>query len=295
MHYSKLNSLEIPQILENLEIQQNVLNIAALKSIVSKENSSSVSKPFRSNHFSFILIKKGILNLKVNLFEYILKENEIIIIPPTSIRQFSFDGTVEYYALLFTPQFLMESGFYQKHFKLFPFFSDESKAYLSLEVVQVEFFTRLVDLIKIKITATENKKADDNIIELLFQAFLLELIYQYEQINSENSSINKNDLIYRFLTTLPKFFRENREVKFYANKLYVNPKYLTQVLTKKTGKSARDYINEIVLLEAKVLLDNPKNTIRDIAEDLNFSDQFHFTNFFKKNSGMTPTKYRNKI
>ena len=278
-----------------MDIQQNVEDITALHIVASGNRSSGISKPFRSNHFSVIIVTQGILKIKVNLFDYVLEKDDIIIISPAFIRQLSIDGEVEYYMLLFTPKILSSTGLYQKHFRLFPFFSNESRSYLSLQPEEAIFLTKLIDLLKDRITSKIHLKRDEQIIELLFQSFLIQLISNFEAVAKENNSINKNDLIYRFLIMLPNHFKENREVNYYADKLFVNPKYLTQVLTKKTGRSARDYITQIVLMEAKVLLDNPGNSIKDIAEELNFSDQFHFTHFFKKYIGMTPTEYRKKI
>ncbi|MCB0458901.1 MAG: AraC family transcriptional regulator, partial [Flavobacteriaceae bacterium] len=59
-----------------------------------------------------------------------------------------------------------------------------------------------------------------------------------------------------------------------------------------SGKSTSQLINEIVVMEAKIMLDNPKLTISQIAQELQFSNQSFFGKFFKKNTGISPSNYR---
>jgi AraC-like DNA-binding protein len=70
-------------------------------------------------------------------------------------------------------------------------------------------------------------------------------------------------------------------------------KYLSQVLKEKTGRTARSYIIQMVILEAKVLLDRLDLSILQIADELHFSNPFHFSRFFKKYTSVTPSAYRN--
>lgn len=291
----ELFSLEIPEILNNLGVKNSLSEVTVIHSNQLKKIESEEGRPFRSDHFSIIIILKGTLGLRVNLFDYRMKENDVIIITPTSIRQFAFAEDVEYYAILFKTDYLFRSGLFQKHFKLVPLFNDDIHAYMNLRSSEIQTIAKIADLLKGKIVQENKTDSDLTIIDLFFQSLILQLISYSESIDDMDNSINKNDLIYRFLTLLPKHFRQEREVNFYADQLFVNAKYLTQVLTSKTNKSARDYIVEIVTLEAKVLLDNPKNTVKDVAESLNFSDQFHFSHFFKKSTGKTPTQYRKGI
>ncbi|HOZ97789.1 MAG TPA: helix-turn-helix domain-containing protein [Niabella sp.] len=289
-----LLTLELSEILSNLQIQHQVEGIAVLHNAYENQNHSIESKFFRSQHFSVIIVTKGKLNLNINLFKYELAENDLIIIPPSAIKQFSFQNKVEYFALLFTPQYLFDSGFFQKQLQLFSFFDSEVCTKLSLSGKDAHFTISTIELIQEKLKHSENTKTQQSIIVLLFQAIILHLISFTETEEKQIKSIYQKDLVYRFLTLLPKSFKENREVHFYAQKLNVNPKYLTQILRKKTGKSARDFITEMVVMEAKVLLDHPKNTIGNIAEQLNFSDQFHFSHFFKKYTGHSPLQYRHQ-
>ena len=81
-------------------------------------------------------------------------------------------------------------------------------------------------------------------------------------------------------------------VNFYANLLYVTPKHLSICVKEITGKPCGELIDERVVAEAKALLHNQELTVAHVAEELNFSDQFFFSKYFKKCTGMSPKHCR---
>jgi len=83
-------------------------------------------------------------------------------------------------------------------------------------------------------------------------------------------------------------------VQHYADELNVSRKYLSEVIKKHSGKTASDWISEMVILEAKVLLQNKKMSINQISDLLHFSDQSVFGRFFKNYEGISPLEYRKK-
>src|SRR5699024_7196307 len=99
-------------------------------------------------------------------------------------------------------------------------------------------------------------------------------------------------LLIQFKALLADHFIEERNVAFYAEKMHLTPKYFSTLIKKTSGKTAGDWINEKLLLEAKVRLQNQAWSIAQIAENLNFSDPSHFGRFFRKHTGMSPTAYR---
>jgi AraC-like DNA-binding protein len=59
-----------------------------------------------------------------------------------------------------------------------------------------------------------------------------------------------------------------------------------------TNKTCGEMIDEIVIMEAKIMLDDLGLSVATVAEQLQFSDQFFFSKFFKKHTGITPSKYK---
>lgn len=81
-------------------------------------------------------------------------------------------------------------------------------------------------------------------------------------------------------------------VAFYASKLSLTPKYLSKVIRQNSGKTAGEWIEEYVILEAKALLKSTNKTIQQITDELNFSTQSFFGKYFKRRVGLSPKEYR---
>ena len=98
----------------------------------------------------------------------------------------------------------------------------------------------------------------------------------------------------QFKHLLEKNFLQWREVKQYAAQLHITPKYLSEAVKDTTGKTPRDLINDVLLLESKVLLGSTGKSITEIAHYLGFEDQSHFSRFLKQHTGHSPTEWRKK-
>ena len=122
-----------------------------------------------------------------------------------------------------------------------------------------------------------------------FQSF-----YERSQMTQEHDiRTRKDDLFARFIDTVQKHYRENRQVIFYADKLCISPKYLSSVIHEYSGKYATEWIDEYVIMDAKALLRSSNNTIKEICSILNFANQSLFAKYFKQHTGMTPREFRN--
>lgn len=98
----------------------------------------------------------------------------------------------------------------------------------------------------------------------------------------------------QFKHLVEKNFLHIREVKKYAAMLHVTPKHLSEVVKINTGKSPRDIINDMLLMESKVLLGSTDKTVTEIGYQLHFEDQSHFNHFIKQHTGCTPLQLRKK-
>lgn len=137
-------------------------------------------------------------------------------------------------------------------------------------------------------------------IKKIIQHQLLALYYQQHsdlvQIESPNKKDSKQEqLCTQFLRLVEKNYQRERLVGFYAEKLSLTPKYLSQQIKEHTGKSANDWIDEFVMLEAKALLRSSILSIQQISDKLNFPDQSSFGKYFKVHAGISPKEYRNQI
>ena len=124
-------------------------------------------------------------------------------------------------------------------------------------------------------------------------------LLQSHQVNIKSSS-RAMELVNQFKIILNENFKsllENKtdkiiSIKEIANQLNVHPNYLGNVIKDETGKQANHWIQNRTQAEAQALLKNSTKTISEIAYIFGFTDNTHFTKFFKKNIGITPSEFR---
>lgn len=86
-----------------------------------------------------------------------------------------------------------------------------------------------------------------------------------------------------------------RQIKFYADKLCLDPKYASQLIKQASGRMAGDWIQDRVILEAKLLLLDGNHNVQQVADALNFTSQSFFGKYFKNATGMSPKAYKESM
>lgn len=119
-------------------------------------------------------------------------------------------------------------------------------------------------------------------------------ILQMESVERESSvyAVMCEEEFNQFMKELARHYMQHRSVGFYAAQLHLTPKYLTTIIRKTTGRTASDWIDDYVVLEAKNLLKYSTMSIQEVAYYLSFPNQSFFGKYFKEHTGLTPTAYR---
>ncbi len=131
----------------------------------------------------------------------------------------------------------------------------------------------------------------------MLQAALYEMmdINLQNQPEYETQRTRKEEIMAKFILTVSEHFRKERQVSFYAHKLFITPKHLSSVVKEISGRTAGDWIENYVVMEAKVLLKTTDMTIQEIALYLNFANQSFFGKYFKHHTGFSPSTYRKQF
>ncbi len=135
-------------------------------------------------------------------------------------------------------------------------------------------------------------------VALYLMLTYLHLIYNklYKNIDP-NNDINTaigNSIIDAFYQLCNKYHTEHRDVQFYAKKLHVSTRHLYNITMTAQGESPKAVIDSFVIGTIKKLLLTTSHSIQQIASSLNFPDQSTLRQFFKRNTEITPTEYRNR-
>lgn len=128
-------------------------------------------------------------------------------------------------------------------------------------------------------------------------AFVLDLYDIHVRIYKENPLSQQNALLLRRFFELLETgrYRINREVAYYASRLNVTPKYLSEVCKKVSGRSAIFWIDRFTIAEIVRLLKNKKLTLTHISDEMNFSSLSYFSRYVQRTLGVPPTEYRQNI
>lgn len=103
-----------------------------------------------------------------------------------------------------------------------------------------------------------------------------------------------SELYNELLDAIAEHHKEANDVRFYADLLNVSSRYLAQVTRRISGKSPKAIIDDYLIHEIELQLKSTDNTVQEIAYRFGFSSQAHFTKFFKKLKGASPTEFRKR-
>lgn len=248
-----------------------------------------IGQPYRLQEGRIAIITNGRARVLINLIEYIFRPNYISLIAPGSIIQIietsqDFDA----HMMAIEQNFLPVSG--KEEF--FAHFLQRKKNLLlpltSTEQVQIEnFITVMWDVLQEPVFRKE-----------VIQHLLAGLLYNIEYIaknkgQSESSPLtHQNDIFQRFISLVNTYSKTERNVSFYADKLCLTPRYLNTVIRQASQQTIMDWINQSIILEAKVLLKHSNRLVYQISDELNFPNPSFFSKFFKRMTGMTPQEYQ---
>ena len=248
-----------------------------------------IGQPYRLQEGRIAIITNGRARVLINLIEYIFRPNYISLIAPGSIIQIietsqDFDA----HMMAIEHNFLPVSG--KEEF--FAHFLQRKKNLLlpltTTEQVQIEnFITVMWDVLQEPVFRKE-----------VIQHLLAGLLYNIEYIaknkgQSKSSPLtHQNDIFQRFISLVNTYSKTERNVSFYADKLCLTPRYLNTVIRQASQQTVMDWINQSIILEAKVLLKHSNRLVYQISDELNFPNPSFFSKFFKRMTGMTPQEYQ---
>lgn len=247
-----------------------------------------IGEPYRAESYAIGYLKKGSIMMQTGLTKKVIQAPSLIALGPSVIRSFSKDNDEMLMdVVFFKSQFFLHNQANVFFLKQYDFFENGEMHVLSLNKISKDKVQQIFSLIR------QTINGDDKHQSAILRSYLYILIYEFDKLK-EMMPVNsgQNPLFENFKEILVKEFIRQRSVGFYADRLNVTRKYLSEIIKKFSGKTARDWIDEVLILEAKVLLQNKSLTISQISDHLNFSNQSVFGKFFKTATGSSPLEYR---
>ena len=223
-----------------------------------------------------------------------LKPNDLVIVPENFLYASSIVSHCVGYCMHFKTEFI-QPLLNRPMAEEFSYFDLEAEHIINVtneesQLIQQSFRDIITEYEKF---SPEKDYLLRNFIHILL--LRLREIYRPHAKQIVESTTRSMKIANQFKRLIEKNFYTIREVKQYAAMLHVTPKHLTEVVKTNTGKTPRELINDVLLLEAKVLLGSTDETITEIAHTLHFEDQAHFSHFIKQHTGCSPVALRKKL
>lgn len=278
-----------------------VVHIPQLDKLVNEE----LKHPAKINGFIVILCTRGSVTLDVQMNEYTIHTNEVFV-APSSVVAFKECHDCEIYIFGFTNEFAIEMNI--DLMMIMPLTSslhsqcvihrigeqDIEKIHSSFASQHHEYTT----------TYQSNNPNTEVFREYIIRHMFASMIYRVCQMVAQHNAVaiepnspkdRSSDYFKRLIGLLHTYYKTERSVEFYADKMNLTPKHLSRVVRNHSGKSAHQWIDEFVVLEIKNLLKFSDLSIQQISYELNFPNPSFMGQYFKRITGKTPGAYRKEM
>ena len=260
----------------------------ALTPINNSTLSANNHEPHKLNHALIAVYTSGHSHLKINLNDYEVESPMLLrLMPGQIIEWIDHSPNIMGYAIALSKRFidmLNLPGWQQQYMAMYN---------NPLSIITPDSMQILIVFYTILYRAAENSENPFRlqVIENLIRVFYYGGLGSFRATEQGNAT-PKNHIVERFMELVQENFRTERLIGFYADKLCITPKYLSKLVKENTGRSAGEWIENYVILEARAMLQSSDMTIQQIATALNFPNQSFFGKYFKRATGLSPKMCR---
>ncbi|MCF0069454.1 AraC family transcriptional regulator [Dyadobacter sp. CY261] len=256
------------------------------------------SVPFRPNYFSFLFIREAFGKYTIDDQTFEVRPGTVYFTNPGNYRIFEWYDIKDTCLITFNEAFLKENV-HEDVYRDFSFLLTETVEPSVLTDEQFQVVKRLYEQIHNEHRGDSPYK--NRIIGSLMVVLLLKIKeYFFQNYNPIYEGNRSSQIVKAFKRNLEQHFRDlingkvetHLRVQDYADMQSLHVNYLSSVISSKTGKSVSTWIADKTIAEAKVMLQNPALSIKEIAIKLGFLEAPHFSNYFKKNTSQSPAEYR---
>ena len=250
------------------------------------------SYPIRFDSILFLTVHSGRATLHIDLREYALEADTLVMLRPQNfVTGFDVEEPLEVSAVSCSRNV-------QENFV--PTLSEVLPIVMRLSVnpvmpVEPAHMTRLrlyFDLMKRLMECSTGSPYLNRKLGSVFKAAAFEVAECHDSALPCGQGSRAHEIVAEFLRLLMDNFRSRRDVAFYAGCMHITPKHLSAVLKSTCGRTAGEWIENYVVLEAKLLLSQTSLSIQEISYALNFSSQAFFGKYFRNATGMSPSAWR---
>lgn len=258
-----------------------------------KERRGKVDEEHRHDYYTVLLVNEAHGIHRIDFKDYALSKDQVFCVSPGQVHQVIEKSPSDGYILLFSNDFLVENNVSIKFIEdlnLFRTFGDTPPIEMSTkEMMRVNSLCELL----LDYEQREMKFKTEAISSYL-RLILIECnnactspVFDNPQSIEAGNSVLKN-----FKNLINNNYKEIHSITNYAELLHISPDHLNRTIKNLTGKTAKDHLDGRIILGAKRLLYFSSLNTKEIAFELGFNEPAHFSAYFKKLTGESPSVYR---
>lgn len=251
--------------------------------------------PHRKTVIDFILVTQGRMIRRLGLNSYTIPANTFVFLPAyqISLDEWMSDDIKGFYCH-FDASLLTKRWQKQDLEQEFPFLEFSGNPLVSIDN---ELLTYTLPLIyRLELEYKKNRTDSADLLRLYLLTLFTELKRSPKAADQANSEERTNNAALRFTqlykNALSRHIFAKQTVSDYAELLHISPNHLNKCVKATTGQSAHELLDEMILLEAKVLLTQTDLSISEIAYKIGKQEPGNFARFFRLKTGLTPKEYR---
>lgn len=266
--------------------------ILSLKSLFNRKLDHSLEQPQRTHFYLIIFFTHGTGTHYIDFTPYTYDSGTILFIAQGQIQKFVVNAEADGFLILFTSNFLYHNATEQnilRSLQVFDYALHSPK--IALQPSQRADVLKLCNDIE-----REYSHFSDPLTAEMLRTLLRLLLLHVERIRrtSEHSVVFASfyqDFV-TFRDLVERDFTRSRTVQYFAQQLAVSPKQLNKITRQVVNKTAKAFIDERVVLEARRLLAQNRLSVKQIAYHLGFDEPTNFVKFFKKHAACNPSDFR---
>lgn len=250
--------------------------------------------PHRHNFQELIWIKSGQGTQSIDWDKMAIEPSTFYMIATGQVHQFLEAENIFGFVLRFSEAFIPDAEsdsarYYSKYF----FNNFNSISIPNNDHQKVTDFNCLLSMMVKE--SVSNQEPDQNaVLQHLLQVLLIKITQNLDCDRSGKDTANlcQDSVFSGFITLLEKSFKVHHDVTFYARLLAVTLRQLSDRTKRIVGKTAKQVIEERIVLEAKRELRFTGMPVKEVAYDLGYDDPSYFSKVFKKVTGFSPQEYQ---
>ena len=257
-----------------------------------------VGHPYRPKKSAILFLKKGKIILKEQISVVEIHENSVVLINMKSVYELlEISKDIEIRSIAYNRSFIEKVSLKLNRLNLY----NNLKKQLSRNFpLKPEEFSILWDNTEL---LSQTLKSQDKIefsqeIGVNYLSIIIYFLMSFAPFSGyeqQGKMSRSQQIVYDFIMLVSEHYLTHKSVQFYAQKLGISMRHLSSVLKQENGKTANEIISEFILNEAKAQLSGTSKSISTIADNLQFSDSYSFSHFFKKHQKISPIQYRKQF